>query len=71
MCYAVEAKACSICTSFALTNFHNYSKKSNGPQSPAALEWAKGAKNAWAFFFFFFLFFWKVFFLLVVVILDH
>ena len=27
MCYAVEARACSIRTSFAPTNFHDYTKK--------------------------------------------
>ena len=32
--------------------FHEYQKQSNGPQSPAAFEWAEGAKNSWAFFFF-------------------
>ena len=26
-------------------------KKSNGPQFPAAFEWAEGAKNFWAFFY--------------------
>ena len=33
-------------TSFAPKNCHKDTQKSNGPQSIAALKWAKGAKNA-------------------------